>query len=111
MVIGARRGLSWVEGLEEFQPVTDRIAAVEASVPREVLVEGDLVSMPGEAGSEGLDVGDSQAGVCLAGRLEVLFDSEVKHGGSGGEPAASSGGQRRGFGQFGHAEEVAVEGA
>ncbi len=47
--------------------------------------------------------------MCLASRLKRPLDTEVQHRAAGPEPAAAATGQRRRLGEFGHAEQAAVE--
>jgi hypothetical protein len=98
-VRGMRESAS-VSRFEEFQPVTVRVLAIEATPPREVVIELHGSGSGAKPARPGVQVADQQAGMCSAGRAEVLLHAEVQLDAVAGEPAAAAGGQRGWFSHF-----------
>lgn len=117
-VLGMSRvpaGLAWVQrlvavGLEELEPVVERVSAVEAVMAGELAVPGNRVArLLQPAGECGQPV-DEHTGVGLAGRGERLLDAEVHLQVAAAEPAPAARGKHRWLVEFLHAEHIAPEG-
>jgi hypothetical protein len=63
-----------------------------------------------ELSEECVVTADAKCGMGFASGTEVGFDSEVKGDVCGGKPCTAAKAERVWFGEFGHAEEIAIEG-
>jgi lipopolysaccharide/colanic/teichoic acid biosynthesis glycosyltransferase len=82
---------------------------VEAFRAWDRFVPRDVDPRSAQAGGEGVDVGDDEAGVRFAGRGERLLDSDVQLLGAGSEPAAAARGERLWLDELLQPEQPAVE--
>src|SRR5581483_2150994 len=98
-----------VPAFAELEPVPERIGGVEAPRARDRLVPRDLDPRAGEPLREGVEAGDDEAGVRLAGRREGLLDADVQLLRPGAEPAAAARGERGRLRQLLEPEEAVVE--
>jgi hypothetical protein len=108
--VGGDGGAQDDGGLEELQPVAERVVRVDAAETREVAVPGDLLAGRPEPLDQPVEVGDQDAGVALAGGAEVVLDTQVQLQATGGEPRATPRGEHRWLGDLGHPQDAHEEG-
>lgn len=78
---------------------------------RQGVVPDDLVAVRGQPLGERVQGAHLDPRVALAGRTELRNDAQVHLHPAAPEPAAAAGGQDRGLGQLGHAQDAVPEGA
>ena len=106
--VGLGKG-SLVQGLQEIQPVAERIRYVEAAIAREVLIELDFVSGRLEAVCQCIEVLHLHRRMRLPRRSKVLLHSKVELHGSRAEPCTAAGGERGWLREFVQSQDVGIE--
>ncbi len=93
----------------EFQPVAHTVECIESAKSRKFPVPGELDTRFGQSLGQRVDASDENAGMSLARRAEILFDTEVDLESVATNPQATPSREHRRFLHLSQSEHLDVE--